>query len=109
MSASYVATQVYIVCIGEWVDGIDYAPSDYSAENCCLALHPLLHCYIFHTHHFIYAREAFFYFNNANCAVECFTNPLNQSIPNVIELHKEHESCHENNIIKQEDNAKQSK
>ena len=41
--------------------------------------------------------------------MECFTNPLNQSIPNVIELHKEHESCHENNIIKQEDNAKQSK
>ena len=51
----------------------------------------------------------FFYFNNANCAVECFTNPLDQSIPNVVELHKEYAICHENNIIKQEDNAKQAK
>ena len=51
----------------------------------------------------------FFYFSNANCAVECFTNPLNQSIPNVVELHKEYVTCHENNTVKQEDNAKQSK
>ena len=51
----------------------------------------------------------YFYFNNANCAVECFTNPLNQSIPDVVELHKEYVTCHENNIIKQEDYEKQSK
>ena len=51
----------------------------------------------------------YFYFNNANCAVECFTNPLDQSIPDVVELHEKYLTCHKNYIIKQEDYGKQSK
>ena len=50
-----------------------------------------------------------FYFSNANCAIECFANLLNQNISNVVELHKEYVTCHENNIIVQENCAKQAK
>ena len=48
----------------------------------------------------------YFYFNNANCAVECFTNPLNQSIPNVVELHNNYKTCHEEYIILQDENER---
>ena len=47
----------------------------------------------------------YFHFNNANCAVECFTNALSQSVPNVVELQRKYESCHKNSIILQ-DNCK---
>ena len=45
-----------------------------------------------------------FYFNNANCAVECFTNPLHQNIPNVVELDNDYKTCHEDYIILQDEN-----
>ena len=41
--------------------------------------------------------------------MECFTNTLNQSIPNVVELHKKYETCHINSIILQDNCKKQAK
>ena len=51
----------------------------------------------------------YFYFNNANCAMKCFTNPLNQSIPNVVELHNDYKTCHEGYIILQDENESKDK
>ena len=50
-----------------------------------------------------------FYVNNVNCAVECFTNPLNQSIPDVVELDNDYKTCHEDYIILQDVNEKKDK
>ena len=50
-----------------------------------------------------------FYFNNANCAVECFTNSLDQNITNVVELHNNYKTCHEDYIILQDENERKDK
>ena len=50
-----------------------------------------------------------FYFNNVNCAVECFTNPLDQTISNVVELHKDYTAYRKKHIIMQNENDKQAK
>ena len=37
----------------------------------------------------------YFYLNNASCAMNCFTNPLEQTISDVVELHKEYKTSQE--------------
>ena len=41
--------------------------------------------------------------------MECFTNPLNQTISDVVELHEKYKTCHENNIILQQNYSIQAK
>ena len=38
--------------------------------------------------------------------MECFTNPLNQNFPNVVELHNNYKTCHEHYIILQDENER---
>ena len=51
----------------------------------------------------------YFYFNNASCAMKCFTNPLEQAISDIVELHKEYKTSQENYIILQQNYAQQTK
>lgn len=49
-----------------------------------------------------------FHFNNANCAMECFTNPLAQSISNLLEQHREYKSYYDKYIILQDNYTTQT-